>query len=115
MAYRTLWKKFICNKNHKTKRVALDSFTALSFAFSDKIEARIAIHVFLKTNARRRITIIVVIEVPYGEERIGIGIEESIVDGIIRLEHGEDNASPFYLKILKMEVLKLIKKSMFVI
>ena len=61
------------------------------------------------------ITSLVVIEIPYGEERIGVGVEESIVDAIIRLEHGEDNASPFYMKILKMRSLKLIKKGMFAI
>src|SRR6185437_3590257 len=75
----------------KAKRVVLDSFTALSLAFSDKIEARIAIHVFLgKLMRAEGITSIVVIEVPYGEERIGTGVEESIVDGIIRLDHGKD-------------------------
>ena len=101
----------------KAKRVVLDSFTALSLALSDKIEARIAIHVFLgKLMRAEGITSLVVIEIPYGEERIGVGIEESIVDGIIRLEHGEDNASPFYMKILKMRgLLKLIKKGMFAI
>ncbi len=95
----------------KAKRVVLDSFTALSLALSDKIESRIAIHVFLgKLMRAEGITSLVVIEIPYGEERIGVGVEESIVDAIIRLEHGEDNASPFYMKILKMRGTKINKE-----
>ena len=41
-------------------------------------------------------------EIPYGKENMGSGIEESVVDGIIRLDHREDNVLPILLRIFKM-------------
>lgn len=86
----------------KAKRVVLDSLSALSLAFKEKVELRTAIHIFIGKLLRTEgITTIMVIEVPFGKEIIGIGIEESVVDGIILLEHGNDNASPLFLQVIK--------------
>jgi circadian clock protein KaiC len=85
------------------KRVVLDSFTAMSVSFKDRTEARIAIHVFLgKIMRAEGITNLIIVEVPYGNQNLGDGIEESVADGVIKLEHGNDNASPIFLQILKM-------------
>ena len=95
----------------KAKRVVLDSFSALSLAFKEQIEARTAIHIFIgKLMRAEGITSVMVTEVPYGKESIGLGIEESAVDGIIRLEHGNDDASPLYLQIKKMRGTKINKE-----
>ena len=41
-------------------------------------------------------------EIPRGNENIGSGIEESVVDGIIHLDHREDNVLPIFLRVFKM-------------
>ncbi|MDP8907121.1 MAG: AAA family ATPase [Thermoproteota archaeon] len=85
------------------KRVVLDSFTAMSMSFKDRNEARIAIQVFLGKMMRAEgITNLIIVEVPYGNQNLGNGIEESVADGVIKLEHGIDNASPLFLQVLKM-------------
>ena len=85
------------------KRIVLDSFTALSMSYKDRTEARIAIHVFLgKIMRAEGITNLIIMEVPYGNQNLGDGVEESVADGVIKLEHGNDNASPIFLQILKM-------------
>ena len=90
-------------KTVKAKRMVLDSFTALSLSFNDCTEARTVIHVFLgKIMRAKGITSMMLLEVPYGKNDLGSGIEESVTDGIIKLEHGNDNASPIFLNVLKM-------------
>jgi circadian clock protein KaiC len=85
------------------KRVVLDSFSAISLAFEHQSEARIAIQVLLgKIMRAEGITSMLVLEIPHGTESMGSGIEESVVDGIIQLEHREDNALPMVLKVFKM-------------
>lgn len=85
------------------KRLVLDSFSAVSLAFESPSEARIAVQVLLgKIMRSEGITSMLVMEVPYGRENFGSGIEESVVDGIIRLDHREDNASPIILTVFKM-------------
>ena len=85
------------------KRVVLDSFSALALSFKDKVESRITIQVFLgKIMRAERITSIVISEIPHGSHDLGNGVEESVADAIIKLEHGPDNASPIFLQVLKM-------------
>jgi circadian clock protein KaiC len=73
------------------KRLVLDSFSAISLAFEYQSEARNVIHVLLgKIMRSEGITSLLVIEIPHGRENMGYGIEESVVDGIIQLEHTED-------------------------
>jgi circadian clock protein KaiC len=85
------------------KRVVLDSFSAISLAFEHQTEARNAIHVLLgKIMRSEGSTSLLVMEIPHGTQNIGYGIEESVVDGIIQLEHSEDNTSPIILRVFKM-------------
>jgi KaiC/GvpD/RAD55 family RecA-like ATPase len=85
------------------KRVVLDSFSALAMSFKDKVESRITIQVFLgKIMRAEGITSLIISEIPYGRNDLGNGIEESVADAVIKLEHGPDNASPIFLKVLKM-------------
>jgi circadian clock protein KaiC len=86
-----------------TKRLVLDSFSAISLAFEHQSEARNAIHVLLgKIMRSEGITSLLVMEIPHGRENMGYGIEESVVDGIIQLDHTEDNVSPIILRVFKM-------------
>lgn len=92
----------------KAKRLVLDTFSALSLAFNERIEARNTIHLLLgKLLKEEELTIMLVMEVPYGKKSLGAKVETSVVDGIIMLEIGDDNASPFYLNILKMRGTKI--------
>ncbi|HET7389888.1 MAG TPA: ATPase domain-containing protein [Nitrososphaeraceae archaeon] len=86
-----------------TKRLILDSFSAISLAFEHQSEARNAIHVLLgKIMRSEGITSLLIMEIPHGSEKMGYGIEESVVDGIIQLEHTEDNTLPITLRVFKM-------------
>jgi circadian clock protein KaiC len=90
-------------RNTKAKRIVLDSFSAISLAFEDQSEARITVQVLLgKIMRSEGITTMLVIEVPQGKNNVGSGLEEFVADGIIQLEHTEDNASPIILRVLKM-------------
>jgi circadian clock protein KaiC len=90
-------------RDTKAKRVVLDSFSAISLAFEDQSEARTTVQVLLgKIMRSEEVTTMLIIEVPYGRNSIGSGIEESVADGIIQLEQREDNAAPIILRILKM-------------
>ncbi len=94
------------------KRVVLDSFSAISLAFEHQSEARITIHVLLgKIMRSEGITSLLVMEIPYGTENMGYGIEESVVDGIIQLEHTEDNALPIILRVFKMRGTAINRES----
>lgn len=90
-------------RSSQATRLVLDSFTAISLAFEDRSEARSTIQVLLgKITRAEGITCMLIMEVPYGRQEIGLSVEESVADGVIKLEHGEDNASPIFLRVLKM-------------
>jgi len=73
----------------KAKRLVIDSFTAIAHAFNEKIDARIILHTILGKMVRQTgCTTLLVIEVPKGEERMGLGIEEFVADGIFLLTRG---------------------------
>lgn len=94
------------------KRLVLDSFSAISLAFEHQSEARNVIHVLLgKITRSEGITSLLVMEIPHGRENMGYGIEESVVDGIIQLEHTEDNASPITLRVFKMRGTAINRES----
>ncbi len=94
------------------KRIVFDSFSALFTAFKEPLVARNTIHIFIGKLMRiHKITSLIIIEIPHGQKKIGIGIEESVVDGIIRLGLGKDNASPFHLRVLKMRGTKIDRDS----
>ncbi|MGH9980962.1 MAG: RAD55 family ATPase, partial [Nitrososphaeraceae archaeon] len=90
-------------KETKAKRIVIDSFSAILQSFQNLNEARIALHVVLGKMLRAQgVTTLVIGEVPSGTSHIGSGFEEFVADGIIKLEHGISNASPFIVKIIKM-------------
>ena len=94
------------------KRVVLDAFSAISLAFEHQTEARNVIHVLLgKIMRSEGSTSLLVMEIPHGTQNIGYGIEESVVDGIIQLEHGEDNTSPIILRVFKMRGTAINRES----
>ncbi len=104
MEYRDVFEEILSLiRTVNAKRVVLDSFTAMSMSFEDRIQARIAIRVFLGKMMRSEgITNLIIVEVPYGNQNLDNGIEESVADGVIKIEHGNDNASPIFLQVLKM-------------
>jgi circadian clock protein KaiC len=90
-------------KETNTKRIVIDSFSAILQAFVNLNEARIALHVVLGKMLRSQgVTTLVIGEVPIGTPSIGSGFEEFVADGIIKLEHGINNASPIIVKVIKM-------------
>jgi circadian clock protein KaiC len=90
-------------KSTNAKRIVIDSFSAILQAFENLNEARIALHVVLGKMLRAEgVTNMLIAEVPVGSNKIGAGIEEFVTDGIIKLEHGNDNAIPITVKIVKM-------------
>jgi circadian clock protein KaiC len=68
------------------KRLVVDSFTAMAQAFSEKIDARIVIHMLEKIMRQTGCTTLLISEVPTGSQTIGMGIEEFVADGIILFE-----------------------------
>jgi circadian clock protein KaiC len=90
------------------KRVVIDSFTAILQALGDRNEARIALDVILgKIMKSEGVTLMVISEVPIGENSIGSGIEEFVADGIIILELGKNNASPISVRVVKMRATNI--------
>jgi len=73
----------------KAKRLVIDSFSALAQAFKEKIEARIILHTILgKIVKSTGCTTILIVEIPYAKESMGLGIEEFMADGILLLKWG---------------------------
>lgn len=70
----------------KAKRLVIDSFSALSLAFSKKIDARIALHMLEKLTREINCTTLLILEVPTGHAELGLGFEEFVADGIILFE-----------------------------
>ena len=90
-------------KETNAQRIVIDSFSAIFQAFINPNEARIALHVVLGKMLRAQgVTTLVIGEVPIGTVSIGSGIEEFVADGIIKMEHGNTNASPIIVKVIKM-------------
>jgi circadian clock protein KaiC len=50
-------------------------------------------------------------EVPMGSKNIGSGMEEFVADGIIQLEHGNTNAIPATLKVLKLRATSISRET----
>jgi circadian clock protein KaiC len=77
----------------KGKRLVIDSFTSLAQAFEKPIDARVVLHVVLgKLVHDLGCTTVVLAEMPFGVDRIGLGIEEFVADGII--VEGDSQANP---------------------
>ena len=99
-------------KETNAKRIVLDSFSAILQSFANLNEARIALHVVLGKMLRAQgVTTLVIGEVPIGTNSIGSGFEEFVADGIIKLEHGINNASPIIVKVIKMRTTNINRES----
>ena len=72
------------------KRLVVDSFTAMAQGFKRKIDARIIIHLLEKMVRQSDCTTLLLVEIPTGSLRIGLGIEEFVADGIILFEVVEE-------------------------
>lgn len=73
----------------KAKRLVIDSFSAMVQAFKEMVDARIVLHTILGKIARQAgCTTLLIAEVPMGEERVGVSIEEFVADGVLILRRG---------------------------
>lgn len=88
----------------KAKRLVIDSFTSMSQALEKPIDARAIIHTALNKIVRMMdCTTMLIAEVPTGLERIGLGLEEFVADGVIFLRRrGMDSRLLRELEIVKM-------------
>jgi len=86
------------------ERLAIDSFSAMAQAFREPHEARIVMHAILSKIVRSMgCATLLVVEVPHGSPRLGLGVEEFVADGIIVLRRGLLDGRPFReLEVLKM-------------
>ncbi len=86
------------------RRIVIDSITPI-LALTPSIEARAVLHNALKAITRELGAIVLITgETPIGEERIEHGVEEFVVDGIIRLrlEVPEAGAPRRIMEVLKL-------------
>ena len=68
----------------QAKRLVIDSFSALAQAFERPIDMRSILHTVLSKIIRKTgCTTLIILEVPYGESKIGYGIEEFIADLVL--------------------------------
>jgi len=87
----------------RSKRLVIDSFTAISNAFRETIDARVTLHILSKILAQTHCTTLLVTEIPTGSKKIGLGVEEFVADGIITLRRKILSGSVFReLEIVKM-------------
>jgi KaiC/GvpD/RAD55 family RecA-like ATPase len=87
------------------KRLVIDSFSAMAQAFKEPIEARIILHNILGKMVRQLgCTIILIVEVPTGSEKIGVSIEEFVADGVIVLRR--DNLDGRLIREIEIEKLR---------
>ena len=78
----------VINKT-KAKRLVIDSFSVIAQAFENPHDTRILIHTVLdKIVQQVGCTTLMIVEVPYGEEKIGLGIEEFVADGVLFFRAG---------------------------
>jgi len=68
------------------KRLVVDSFTAMAQAFNRRIDARIILHMIEKLMSKSGCTTLLLVELPTGTKRIGLGFEEFVADGVIFFE-----------------------------
>ena len=87
----------------KARRLVIDSFSAVAQAFKKPIDMRAFIHTILSKVLRKAgCTTLLILEVPYGEEKIGYGIEEFLADVVILLQRREYNG----VMVRELSILK---------
>ena len=70
----------------KAQRLVIDSFSAMALAFEKKIDARVVLHAFEKMMRQTGCTTLLLVEIPTGNSRLGLGFEEFVADGLILFE-----------------------------
>jgi len=88
----------------RARRIVIDSITPI-LALGPPAEARAVLHNAIKTLTRSLGAIVLItLELPIGEERLGHGVEEFVADGIIRLrlEVPEAGAPRRVMEVLKL-------------
>ena len=74
----------------KASRLVIDSFSAMAQAVPQLIEARSILHTILGRVIRQaECTTLLISEVPVGTNRLGLGIEEFVADGVLRFSQKE--------------------------
>jgi circadian clock protein KaiC len=73
----------------------IDSFTALSNAFTKTIDARVTLHILSKILSHTHCTTLLVTEIPTGSNKIGLGVEEFVAGGVIALRREFLNGGVF--------------------
>jgi circadian clock protein KaiC len=73
-------------RDRKVTLLVIDSFTAMKEAFTSPIEARIVLNTILGRMVRLMGCTTLLIDEKSGGEKAGIGMEEFVADGVIRLE-----------------------------
>jgi circadian clock protein KaiC len=77
----------------KAKRLVIDSLSAL-LQTVDTAETRMFLHTVLgKVTKSLGVTTMVLGEIPYGEGKTGLGVEEFVADGVILLTHMDKTSS----------------------
>lgn len=94
------------------KRMVIDSITAIGHSYRNEvISARIILQTILgKVMRLEGVTSILIAEIPTGLVAFGLGIEESIADSNIMLDHGPNDASPLVLRVMKMRGTSISKE-----
>ncbi|MCJ7634266.1 AAA family ATPase [Candidatus Bathyarchaeota archaeon] len=67
------------------KRLVIDSFTAFSMALKEPTDVRFLIHLLYRFLQRAGCTTVMISDTPWGSQKIGLGVEEFVADGIILL------------------------------
>jgi len=90
--------------NLRAKRLVIDSITALFMGLKDNLEKRHLIRLIYKLIQKSGCTTIMIVDRPWGSDRIGNGIEEFIADGIILMQNYYDEKGNLrrQIRILKM-------------
>lgn len=96
------------------KRLVIDSFSAMAQAFEEPLESRIIIHTVLGKIVRKMgCTTVLIVEVPLGGARIGLGVEEFAADGVIVLKAGEfDGRLLRELELVKLRGIELKERKL---
>ena len=77
------------------RRLVIDSFSALAVSFAHLSDARIALHTILGKAVRSEgCTTMILTEIPYGKETMGLGMEEFVADGIILMDIIKQRGGP---------------------
>ncbi|KYH40990.1 MAG: hypothetical protein AYL32_008080 [Candidatus Bathyarchaeota archaeon B26-2] len=90
------------------RRLVIDPFSAMAYAFKEKIEVRILVHIISKLIKQTGCTTILISETPLGSESLGAGAEEFVADGVIRLRRKIMDGRVFReMDIIKMRGTRL--------